>query len=80
MADTQTTGELYHVVVNDEAQYSLWAVDRPLPAGWSEAGHTGSKESCLAHIGEVWTDMRPRSVRERHEREAASAAVSSAAS
>ncbi|MFD6889363.1 MbtH family protein [Streptomyces sp. NPDC059957] len=72
MADTQTE-DLHRVVVNDEEQYSLWAADRPLPAGWHEAGHTGTRESCLAHIGEVWTDMRPRSVRERHEAGSASA-------
>ena len=53
----------YRVVVNDEEQYSIWFADRPAPAGWSEAGRTGTKDECLAYIDEVWTDMRPRSVR-----------------
>ena len=53
----------YVVVCNDEEQYSIWAADLALPAGWHEAGFTGPKDDCLAHIDEVWTDMRPRSLR-----------------
>lgn len=53
----------YHVVVNHEEQYSIWPADRELPAGWRTAGFTGDKEACLAHIEEVWTDMRPLSIR-----------------
>ncbi|MDT0343931.1 MbtH family protein [Streptomyces litchfieldiae] len=55
----------YRVVVNDEEQYSLWERDKPLPAGWYERGVTGSRSECLAHIAEVWTDMRPLSLRRR---------------
>jgi MbtH protein len=54
----------FTVVVNDEEQYSIWPVGRDLPPGWTEAGFTGSREECLAHVDEVWTDMRPRSLRE----------------
>jgi MbtH protein len=57
--DTRT----YSVVVNDEEQYSIWLADRPLPAGWRAEGKTGPKADCLAHIKEVWTDMRPLSLR-----------------
>jgi MbtH protein len=56
----------YNVVVNHEEQYSIWLADRPLPAGWFEVGLTGTKDECLAHIAEVWTDITPRSVRESH--------------
>lgn len=52
------------VVRNDEEQYSIWSAERERPAGWHDAGFTGSREECLAHIDTVWTDMRPRSVRE----------------
>ncbi|MFE5328302.1 MbtH family protein [Embleya sp. NPDC056575] len=52
------------VVINDEEQYSVWATDRDIPAGWRPEGFTGPREDCLAHIDKVWTDMRPRSVRE----------------
>jgi MbtH protein len=51
------------VVVNDEEQYSIWFVDRAVPAGWREAGKEGTKEECLAYIEKVWTDMRPLSLR-----------------
>ena len=53
-----------NVVVNDEEQYSVWPAERPLPAGWRSTGFTGDRADCLAHIDTVWTDMRPRSVRE----------------
>ena len=56
---------IYQVVVNEEEQYSIWPVERPLPAGWSAAGKEGPKAACLAHIKEVWKDMRPRGVRRR---------------
>jgi MbtH protein len=57
--------ESYVVVVNDEEQYSVWPERRSLPAGWRSAEVTGSKSDCLGHIEKVWTDMRPRSLRER---------------
>lgn len=59
-----TTDDRYRVVRNDEDQYSLWAEDRPRPPGWHDAGFTGSRQQCLAHIEAVWTDLRPRSLRE----------------
>lgn len=55
---------IYTVVVNDEEQYSIWLVDRELPAGWREVGKTGEKADCLAYIETVWTDMRPLSLRQ----------------
>jgi MbtH protein len=62
---TVTTSEAaYVVVVNDQEQYSIWRSDRDLPAGWRAHGPTGSKAECLDHIETVWTDMRPRSVRD----------------
>jgi len=55
--------DVFTVVANDEEQYSIWVAGRPLPAGWREVGKTGSKEDCLEHISEIWTDMRPLSLR-----------------
>ncbi len=60
--DSEDTGT-YRAVVNHEEQYSIWPVDRELPAGWRDAGRTGSKAECLDFIAEVWTDMRPLSLR-----------------
>lgn len=51
------------VVVNDEEQYSLWPLDRENPAGWRDAGKSGTKAECLEFVRQVWTDMRPLSVR-----------------
>jgi len=58
---------LYKVVVNDEEQYSIWPAERENPPGWRDAGKSGSKQECLAYITEVWTDMRPLSLRKRME-------------
>ncbi|GGS13227.1 MULTISPECIES: MbtH family protein [Actinokineospora] len=59
-----TQQETLSVVVNGEEQYSVWPADRPLPSGWRATGFTGDRAACLAHIDEVWVDMRPLSVRE----------------
>jgi MbtH protein len=54
----------FTVVRNGEEQYSIWPSAREVPDGWHEVGMVGTRETCLAHIEEVWTDMRPRSLRE----------------
>lgn len=61
------TEAMFRVVVNDEEQYSLWPVDRELPLGWHDAGKSGTKAVCLAFVREVWTDLRPLSVRRRQD-------------
>ena len=60
---------IYKVVVNHEEQYSIWPADRENPLGWSDAGEKGSKMECLAYIKEVWTDMRPLSLRKKMEKQ-----------
>lgn len=54
----------YLVVVNGEEQYSIWPAGRDLPAGWTAVGEARSRAECLDHIEQVWTDMRPKSVRD----------------
>ena len=61
---------IYSVVINHEEQYSIWPTDREVPRGWKEIGKTGTKADCLAHIEEVWTDMRPLSLRKKMQEEA----------
>lgn len=61
---------IYKVVINHEEQYSIWPVDRENPSGWSDVEVSGSKDKCLKHIGEVWTDMRPLSLRKKMEEDA----------
>ena len=58
---------IYKVVVNHEEQSSIWPVDREIPLGWKDTGKSGPKAECLAYIKEVWTDMRPLSLRKRME-------------
>ena len=54
---------VYKVVINHEEQYSIWPAEREVPLGWKPVGFKGSKKECLAYIEEVWTDMRPLSLR-----------------
>jgi len=60
----------YKVVINHEEQYSIWQADRENPLGWKDAGKQGTKQECLDHIEEVWTDMRPLSLRKKMEEDA----------
>ena len=59
--DDDQTG--YLVVVNHEEQYSIWPDYRELPLGWHTVDKRGNKQACLDYIDEVWTDMRPLSLR-----------------
>lgn len=63
--DDKEDRTIFKVVVNHEEQYSIWRVDRENPLGWKDAGKRGSETECLAYIKEVWTDMRPLSLRKK---------------
>jgi len=63
--EEQEDNTVYKVVVNHEEQYSIWPAERENPLGWKDAGKSGPKADCLAYIKEVWTDMRPLSLRKR---------------
>ena len=63
--EEQEDTTIYKVVVNHEEQYSIWPADRDNPLGWKDVGKQGLKAECLAYIKEVWTDMRPLSLRKR---------------
>jgi MbtH protein len=67
-AANATAAAVLAVVVNDEGQYSLWPLWRPLPIGWQDTGVHGDRETCLAHVEAVWTDQRPRSLAARLDR------------
>lgn len=53
----------FQVVVNDEEQYSIWPEVKEVQAGWRATGFTGPRAACLAHVDELWRDMRPLSLR-----------------
>jgi uncharacterized protein YbdZ (MbtH family) len=65
--DEENDPTIYKVVVNHEEQYSIWPADRENPLGWTDVGRSGPKAECLAYIEEVWTDMRPLSLRKQME-------------
>lgn len=55
---------MYKVVINHEQQYSIWPAERENPPGWVDAPKVGTKQECLDYIQQVWTDMRPLSLRQ----------------
>jgi MbtH protein len=63
--EEQDDTRIYKVVVNHEKQYSIWLADRENPLGWFDGGKSGTKTECLEYIKEVWTDMRPLSLRKK---------------
>ncbi|MEO9028670.1 MAG: MbtH family protein [Ktedonobacteraceae bacterium] len=65
--DEQEDTTIYKVVINHEEQYSIWPLDRENPLGWKEVGTSGVKSECLTYIKDVWTDMRPLSLRKQME-------------
>ncbi|WP_018410099.1 MbtH family protein [Methyloversatilis thermotolerans] len=54
---------VYRVVISDEGRYSIWPEYREIPWGWRAEGTTGDRQACLDYIAQVWTDMRPLSLR-----------------
>lgn len=70
MAWEEDETAIYIVVVNHEDQYSIWPDYKETPAGWRAVGKTGPKAEYLAYINEVWTDMRPLSLRKKMEESA----------
>ncbi len=66
-ADQRDPFSTYKVVVNHEEQYSIWPARKENPLGWRDGGKTGTKAECLQYVKEVWTDMRPLSLRKKME-------------
>jgi MbtH protein len=54
---------MFVVLVNDEEQYSLWPSGKDTPPGWRATEMHGTEEACMKWVDEVWTDMRPASLR-----------------
>lgn len=61
----QKDEQTYVAVINHEEQYSMWPSDRPVPQGWEAVTEPLSREDCLGEIERRWTDMRPKSMREK---------------
>jgi MbtH protein len=57
--------ETFIVLVNHEAQYSIWPHWKAVPGGWSAVdGVKGDKKTVLDYVEAQWTDMRPKSLRD----------------
>lgn len=63
---------MFVVVRNDEEQYALWPDGRDIPPGWYPDGFRGTEQECMDHVDQVWTDMRPASLRRAMESQASS--------
>jgi MbtH protein len=63
--EEQEDNMVFKVVINHEEQYSIWPADKENALGWVDAGKTGTKDECLSYIKDVWTDMRPLSLRKK---------------
>ena len=61
---------VYHVLVNDEGQHSLWPTFIEVPAGWTIVHKADSRAACLEFINRNWTDMRPNSLIRRMQEQA----------
>jgi MbtH protein len=62
---------IYHVLINDEGQHSLWPTFIDVPKGWTIVHKSDSRAACLEFINKHWTDMRPKSLIERMKQSAA---------
>jgi MbtH protein len=71
VSDEKEDTRSYKAVINHEEQYSIWPADRENPLGWRDAGKSGTRQECLNYIEQVWTDMRPLSLRKHMEQSAA---------
>jgi MbtH protein len=65
--DEEDDRRTYIVLINHEEQYSLWPQGKKIPDGWRAVGKEGSREECSKYVDEVWTDMRPLSLRKQME-------------
>ncbi len=64
----------FFVLVNDEDQHSLWPTFSEVPQGWRVVFGEDTRAACLEYVEKNWTDMRPRSLREAMEADAAARA------
>jgi MbtH protein len=70
--DMAGSNDLNVIVRNHEEQYSIWPGDEAVPTGWVPIGVPGTKSECLDRMRELWTDMRPASLRAHMDRGTAS--------
>ncbi len=47
---------IYHVLINDEGQYSLWPSFIDVPDGWTIVRKSDSRAACLEFINRNWSE------------------------
>ena len=55
----------FFVLINDEDQHSLWPIFADIPAGWRVVYGEADRTACLGYIDQNWSDIRPKSLRDR---------------
>jgi uncharacterized protein YbdZ (MbtH family) len=55
----------FYVLVNEEEQHSLWPTFVDVPDGWRVVYGEAGRAACLEYIDQEWTDIRPKSLRDR---------------
>lgn len=55
----------FFVLVNGEAQHSLWPDFADIPAGWNVIYGKADRAACLDYVERNWPDIRARSLREK---------------
>ena len=64
--DDEEDTTIYNVVLNHEEQYAIWLVNQKLTDTWRNTDKTTCLwKDCMRYIEEVWTDMRPLSLRKK---------------
>ena len=53
---------IFHVLINEEGQYSLWPSFIDVPDGWTIIHKSDSRAACLEFMDRNWTDLRPKSL------------------
>jgi len=62
---SEEDNEEYICLINEEEQYSIWFAWKEIPLGWKQVGPKGTKQEVLNYVKEVWTYMRPKSLRDQ---------------
>jgi MbtH protein len=53
---------IFHVLINEDGQYSLWPSFIDVPDGWTIIHKSDSRAACLEFMDRNWTDLRPKSL------------------
>jgi MbtH protein len=55
---------IFHVLINDEGQHSLWPSFIEVPAGWTIIHKSDSRAACLEFVNKNWTDRAKLPIRQ----------------